>query len=441
MLTFDSPDELKRIMLFRNDRPVGVFVPELAGNEMLLNVLLYSMSKPVRITFENGRLLHAFREGTQKGAKWQNTIFFDYGKDFFQAADSSSGLMAMTLAGTQELKLIVTNEQGKETVVPAEKLIREQRFVNQDLGLCTSAVGTVFLDKPLKMKQGEVKFSMFAANPQPTDNFYLRFETLDGRYFFTQPLYPFATNQTVNRSILVTRETLETSKGGNAPAFRGEPDSLTSQKDCPVSKNFVVKTPVSVLSARGAVWDFDGIDEIIIDRYGDRNFRVNAKMLADDDHGGRALKLDGTSRVTLPSRLWPLSGFGTTELSIKPDMIGGQPQTIVYKGGWYDGLNLNLLPDGKIEVIRCYIADSYNEKDIRMQTVRSKNSVKANEWSKIRIEADHSTLKLFINGKQENSVKQAPFRSHGNGRVILGGAMPGCIPYKGLIDNLSLHGL
>lgn len=122
-------------------------------------------------------------------------------------------------------------------------------------------------------------------------------------------------------------------------------------------------------------------------------------------------------------------------------MIGGQPQTIVYKGGWYDGLNLNLLPDGKIEVIRCYIADSYNEKDIRMQTVRSKNSVKANEWSKIRIEADHSTLKLFINGKQENSVKQAPFRSHGNGRVILGGAMPGCIPYKGLIDNLSLHGL
>ena len=440
-LTFDSPDELKRIMLFRNDRPVGVFAPELAENEMLLNVILFSMPKPVRITFENGHLLHAFREGTQKGAKWQNTIFFDYGKDFFQAADSSSGLMAMTLAGTQELKLIVTNEQGKETVVPAEKLIREQRFVNQDLGLSTSAAGTVFLDEALKMKQGELKFSMFAANPQPTDNFYLRFETLDGRYFFTQPLYPFATNQTVNRSILVTRETLETSKGGNAPAFRGEPDSLTSQKDCPVSKNFVVKTPVSVLSARGAVWDFDGIDEIIIDRYGDRDFRVNAQMLVDDNHGGRALKLDGTSRVTLPSRLWPLSGFGTTELSIKPDMIGGQPQTIVYKGGWYDGLNLNLLPDGKIEVIRCYIADSYSEKDIRMQTVRSKNSVKANEWSKIRIEADHSTLKLFINGKQENSVKQAPFRSHGNGRVILGGAMPGCIPYKGLIDNLSLHGL
>ncbi len=438
---FNSPDALKRIMLFRNDRPAGVFLPDLGKDEMTLNVMMGSMPKAVRITFENGRLLRAFRKGTQKGAKWQDTTFFDYGKEFLLAADSSSGHMAMALAGTGDLKLIVTNADGKQTVIPAETLIRERRFVNQDIDLRASVDNTLFLDEPLNRKQGEYTLSLFAAEPQPTDNFYLRFETMDGRCFFSRPIYPFSPNNSEMRTILVTPWTLETSKGGNAFAFRGEPEFLTPKNQQPVKDNFTVRVPVSVLTARGAAWDFDGDDGLVLDRYGDRDFSVDPGMLVEDGRGGRALKLDGTARATLPARLWPMSGVGVTELAVKPDAIGDRPQTIVFKDGWYDGINLNLLPDGKIEVIRCYIADTNDQNDIKMQSLRSRSSIKAGEWATIRVEADHGTLRLLINGKEEGAVRQAAFRSHGNGRVTFGGAMPGCVPFRGLVDDLKLSGL
>ena len=438
---FDCPAPLKRIMLFRNDRPTGVFVPDLAANEQVLNVVITAMPKPVRITFENGRLLRAFRKGTAKGANWQNTIFFDYGKDFFVAADATSGPMGMALAGTKELKLVITTAEGKQTRVSAETLIRDRRFVNADIDLRASVDNTLFRDEPLNCKQGKFTLPLFAPEPKITDNFYLRFETMDGRYFFSQPCYPFAPNDTEMRTVLATAWTLESSKGGNAFAFRGEPEFLTPTAQQPIKANFTAKVPVSILSARGASWDFNSPDGMILDRYGDRDFTIDSKMLVDDEHGGKALKLDGKASATIPARLWPMSGVGVTSLDIKPDAISDQPQTIVFKDGWYDGININLLPDGKIEVIRCYIADSNDQNDIKMQSMRSKSAIKAGQWSSIRIEADHGTMKLFVNDKEEVSVQQAPYRSHGNGRVSFGGAMPGCIPFRGLIDNLKLYGL
>ena len=243
------------------------------------------------------------------------------------------------------------------------------------------------------------------------------------------------------RTLLATPWTLESSKGGTAFAFRGEPEFLTPENQWPMQGNFTVRVPVSVLTARGAVWDFDGDDGLILDRYGDRDFSVDPGMLVEDGRGGRALKLDGTRQATLPARLWPMSGVGVTELAIRPEAIGDQPQTIVFKDGWYDGINLNLRPDGKIEVIRCYVGDTNDQNDIKMQTLWSRRSLKAGEWAKIRVEADHGTLTLLIDGKEEGTVRQATFRSHGNGRVILGGAMPGCVPFRGLVDDLKLFGL
>lgn len=440
-VAFDSPDTLKRIMLFRNDRPAGVFLPNLGEEEMTLNVIMLSMPKAVRITFENGHLLRAFRKGTQKGAQWQGTIFFDYGRDFFLAADSSSGHMAMALAGTKDLKLVVTNAEGKQTVIPAETLARRRRFVKGDIDIRMSVDNTLFRDEPLELRQGKFTLNFFAPPPKPTDNFYLRFETMDGRYFFSRPIYPFSPNRREMRTLLATPWTLESSKGGTAFAFRGEPEFLTPENQWPMQGNFTARVPVSVLAARGAVWDFDGEDGMILDRYGDRDFSVDPGMLVEDGRGGRALKLDGTRKATLPARLWPMSGVGVTELAIRPEAIGNQPQTIVFKDGWYDGINLNLRPDGKIEVIRCYVGDTNDQNDIKMQTLWSRRSLKAGEWAKIRVEADHGTLRLLIDGKEEGTVRQAAFRSHGNGRVILGGAMPGCVPFRGLVDDLKLFGL
>ena len=440
-VAFSSPNPLKRIMLFRNDRPAGVFFPEQREDEMLLNVLMTSMPKAVRITFENGYLLRAFRRGTNKGAKWQDITFFDYGRDFFVAADSSSGHMAMALTGTKDLKLIVTNAEGKRTVIPAELLVRRRRFVNRDIDIRMSVDNTLFRDEPLDRRQGELTLNLFAAAPQPTDNFYLRYETMDGRYFFSQPIYPFSPNRCETRTLLATPWTLESSRGESAVAFRGEPEFLTPESQQPIRGNFTVRVPVSVLTARSAVWDFDGDDGLILDRYGDHDFSVDRKMLVEDGRGGRALKLDGTARAMLPARLWPMSGVGVTELAVRPEAIGEKPQTIVFKDGWYDGININLLPDGRIEVIRCYIGEANNQNDITMQALRSRSAIKAGEWATIRVEADHGILKLLIDGKEEGVVQQGAFRSHGNGRVSFGGAMPGCVPFRGLVDDLKLYGL
>ncbi len=72
--------------------------------------------------------------------------------------------MGMALAGTKDLTLVITNANGKQTRVSAETLIRDRRFVNQDIDMRASIDNTLFRDEPLNCKQGKFTLPLFATD-------------------------------------------------------------------------------------------------------------------------------------------------------------------------------------------------------------------------------------------------------------------------------------
>lgn len=439
---FDSPEPIKRIILFRNDRPAAIFPASQAPEgAMQLCVDLGGLSGATTITFENGRLLRAFRKGYNRGAKWRDTLFFDYDEKHFYAIDSSSGPMAMTLSGSRDMKLVIASANGSKSVVSAADLARRKVITTPDYTLTATVECTLFLDDPLGLSAGELSLSLFDGQVNDSDNFHCRYETADGKVHFTRPIWPFAANVLQKRHVLATRHTLESQSGGSGWAFRDEPEFLTPEEEWPIHENRVELTPLSSLASRSHAWDFNGGGTTAVDRVGDYHLNIPAAMLADDGNGGRALKCDGgATRLMLPPRLWPMSGVGATSFRIKPEPLASQPQTIIFKAGWYDGVNFNLLPDGRIQVIRCYIADPRDQNAITMQTLDGKTRLAPGQWTAVRIEADYGAMRLYINGQLDGETSQAPIRSHGNGRVTIGGAMPGCVPYRGLLDDLAIDG-
>ncbi len=60
---------------------------------------------------------------------------------------------------------------------------------------------------------------------------------------------------------------------------------------------------------------------------------------------------------------------------------------------------------------------------------------------KVEVRADAEKFQLYINDKLEATEKLGRFRSHGNGRVTLGGKKHiDYVPYRGLMDELVLCG-
>ena len=449
-VAFDSPEPLRRIILCRNEMPIALFTPDLNEKDVILPGSIGGVQSPIDITVTNGRFVRAVKKGQRNNHpkyltfKWTpETLFTD---------NSSSAPLGFVLAGTEEMTLhIVQRNTGESMDIRAADLRKAKQIPTEICTFYSRMDMTQRNDEPLNATSGNYSLSIFGDVPREFDSFYLRFETMDGKVWLSEPVYPFAPESTTcYRYILVTATGMETSSAGAGHAYLGMPEFITEGADAVFhASNRRLRTCLSRLGCREIVYHFDGNG---VDASGDYLlYNVPKELFADEGVDGSAgsLRFSGKGNLRTHSRTWPLGGFGTISFSLKPDKVGGAKQSVIQKDGWYDGLSFILLEDGRIQVRREYIANPAEQWNVSADVAESKTPLKAGEWTKVETRADAATLSLFINGKEEDCVPLAPIRSYGNGRVYLGGGRANADwpagkdfeDYSGLLDELVIRGL
>lgn len=441
---FDAPEEISSILLFRNDRPIATFSPELEDGEIQLVTALSDVPNAVTVTVENGRILRAMKKGQQNNSVWQDEVLFRWNRNKLETANANFGPHGVTFAGSEDMKIIVTNAKGEKSEFSPGEIANRRRVSNADALFTAEPEMTWLLDSPLAAKKGKKTTRLFAQPPRETDNFFVRIETTSGKIHFSTPVYPFAKeNRIESRRILGTLNTLESTSGGSGYAFRNESEFLTPAAELPYRQNQLLTRPISALSVRSGIWHFDGaVNGVEIDHYGDRDLAIGPEFYVDGgfDGKGKALSFNGKRSFLFPARIWPLSGFGTMSFYLKPESTGVK-QSVIFKDGWYDGVSINLLEDGRVEILRTYLQNLTEQNQLSFQRLIGKTKLKPDNWTKIEIKGDAEKLSLYVNGKLDGSCRQGVFRSHGNGRVSIGGHEHlGYVPYRGLLDELVIQG-
>jgi|GEM_PF-2451388 len=420
--SYNSTVELKRVSLWRNDRPVAVIAPEAEGKS-LLNV--YLSGKPnLTVTPENGKIISAvkkFEENNSKNFKWDAASLRSTGS-------LSWTPVALTVAGTPDLKLRFAVAGQEPLVLSAAELAKRERIEYGNTVIqAAPADGTMQNRAALNRKSGAFDFALFA-KARPQDRWQLHFESADGRSGWSVPVWPFAGNTApIPAKLVETATTLETASDATGWVGRSEYLSPTVPFQTPALRD----AEISRLSIRGGRWDFEKNG---IDRYGDMPVVIPEAMFTDGaPDEGKALRFTGKDEVKMRLHTYPLGG-STVEFLIRPDAGREKPQGIVTRSGWSDAVNVYLLPDGRIETVRDGSSGFKEEKTV------SNTAVPDNAWSRVRVTCDNAALRIWIDGKQVAEQPVSPQRCYGNCTWHLGKGDKRSANFTGCLDAVTVFG-
>ncbi|WP_294502187.1 endo-1,3-alpha-glucanase family glycosylhydrolase [uncultured Victivallis sp.] len=436
-MEFDSPEEIKQAVLFKNDRPIALFSPDLKEGEVLLSCKLSQVDKELDVTVKNGRILRAVKNYEKNGCPW----FQWNGEKLKTTSTPRWSVIGVTFAGSPGME-ITAKKPGSETfTVSVSELIRS--------GEAGTGIGRFYVlpemtlrnADPLKRKSGQMELSLFARRPRPADSFYVRYETMSGKVGFSEIQYPFAEGNPVEeRSFIETPVNLETWSGSIGWCRRDRSEFLTPESRLPVRKTRVVKRPLSLLTERALLYHFDGNGEDALGFYR-LNVPENLFVEGGFDGKGGALKFTGKEKFPMRFRVWPGS-TATIRFQLNPAPWPGKPQSVIFNQGWTDGISVNLTADGRIEAVRSFLVrdDTANEtKDY--ERLVSKGRLTPGKWSEVEIVANAGSMSIYVDGNFDCRTRLRPVRSIGNCKVMLGGGMPDYENYTGLLDELSVSGL
>lgn len=420
---FSATEVLKRVTLWRNDRPVAVILPETSGR--VLSNLQLSGRPDYTVAPEKGVIVSGVRKFGENGSpdfQWNaKSLTSRHNQDWTPAA--------MTVQGEPDMKLHFTISGSDPLVISASELAQREQVNYGGLTISAQMVDGTMQNRPaLNQREGTFDFSLFAAEPRPHDRYALFFETADGRYGWSLPVWPFATGgKTLAVKLVETAENLETPSDATGwigrSEFLEEPVAFRTPK--------LKSGAISPLSIRGGRWDFESNGR---DAFGDMSVQIPETMFVAGREGeGSALRFTGSETVKMRLRTYPI-GPVTIDFLLKPD--GGRPkrQGLVTRTGWSSAVNVYLLPDGRIEAVRNGNSRFKTEKAV------SRVSVPENAWSRVRITCDESMLRIYIDGKQVAAEKVAPQRSYGNCSWFLGKGDENFGNYTGCLDALTILG-
>lgn len=420
---YDSPAELKRVSLWRNDRPIAVILPETEG-KVLLN-LCVSSRPDFTVAPEGGEIVAAVRkfgENPSKHFRWNAA-------GLASSANQSWTPVALTVAGEPGLKLRFSVAGGEPLTLSAGELAQRERVEYGGAVISLSpADGTMQNRAMLNRKEGAFDFFLFDRDPRRRDCYLLHFETVDGRSGWSAPLYPFAGDVApVPAKLVETATNLETPSGATGWKGRGEY----------LAKNVPFRTPklreaaVSPLSIRGGHWDFENDGR---DAYGDMPVVIPESMFADGAGAeGRALRFSGKESVKMRLRTYPV-GASTVEFLIRPEGKREEAQGVITRSGWSDAVNIYLLPDGRIEAVRDGSEEFKTEKAV------SRVPLPDGRWSRVRVVCDNAALRIYFDGKCVGEEKVSPQRSYGNCTWYLGKGDKRSGNFTGMLDALTVFG-
>lgn len=438
-ISFDAPEPIRRATLIRNDRPLALFTPEARTNEHQLAVCISNVLDPSFIVLRKGRVLRAVKKGQSKAhpACYQ----FDWNETSIFTDNTNYGPIGAMFSGADGATVTLKPKDGHPPVsVVLEELSRRQR-VKTELGTLAVRPDVTHLDGPaLELRKGSLAVNVFLDVCAPWDRYYVRYETMSGKVFMTPTVHPFAQGaETVRLPVLETDTSLETSSGCAGLCYFGQNEFLTPREQVPVKGFAVRETEVSSLINRRMHWAFDGDGT---EESGNFGVAVPKDFLSTNGCSGGCLVFTGESRnLRLPSRTWPMGGFGHIGFALNPDPYTGDRQSVIYKDGWSDGLSVALLPDGRLEVAREYNVDPRLETVHGKDVLMSRTKLPAGRWTRVELDGTAAELVLRLDGREDGRIPLKAIRSYGNGRTYLGGGDPDAVPYRGRLDELEIEAL
>lgn len=370
---------LKRAILFRNDRPFAVFRSDSRSDEYERAIRMDGVDNELTLSVTNGRILRAVKNYESNGCRawrWNAT-------NLVTRSCPKWSLHGIVVVGGRDLKLIIDSKSAPRL-----------DYDGPDL--------TVMNAPQIGMVVGTLTVRRQSSAPKISDSFWALVETESGKLHDTSVVYPFDVDcQLVERSIFETTTSLETSCGGCGYALRNDPEFLTSVGRLPVASNRVVKCHVPVAGSRHAEWDLSA-------------------------HKGV---------FELPRRVWPQ---GTQRICLKVKPEAGHPvrQTLVHEEGWSDGVTLDLMADGKVEMSRHFRVGQGTVFD----RATGSQALKPGQWHELVVEGDMEEIRLRVDGKVDARMKPTPIRCFEQCRVHIGGGKAK-EPFHGELGELSISGL
>ena len=430
-ITFDSPETIREAILFRNDKPLAAFSKD-AVEGILLNLATdFTKSCNYKLVFKDAKLLRSRR------------MFTDPNDPLFQVTPTEviskrnltyhQGAFLFAVRPSSEIRFEVSGK--KPLLIRAEQFAEHGQIRSGDAVLYLPGSSSVTALSPaLNRKQGTETLRLLSRAARADDLFYVRYETTDGKVCYSEPILPFAEGKNVTMNLLNTSVNLETSSGGSGMPGRSE--YLTPIAKVPFRKPSVTGNSVHPAVVRKSRWTFENGGE---DSLGDMNIRTTryawfdpGVVVAGGHNGGMCLKFNGRKTLRMPMRTYPLTAF-TLDFYIKPEGPRKQRQAVITRRGWSGGVDVFLLPDGKLELVR-----NGNESTPK-ETLLSRTSIPEKRWTNIRIVHDESSLELYLDGKLDAKRTIVPARSYGNCTWFLGGN--GKANFTGLLDDVTILGI
>ena len=421
--SYNSQVELKRVSLWRNDRPVAVVSPE-TEQKSLFNLRIKGAAN-ITVTPLQGRIVSAVRFFEENHSR-----NFEWSASELKVSNANRWTdVALLAAGEPDMKFRFSIK-GQEAVVisAAELMKRELIKYGQSIIRLANADGTMQNRSALKQKNGTFDFKLFGKT-RSQDRWQLYFESVDGCSGWSIPIWSFADKRPpFSTKLLESSISLETPT--NVTGWNGRSEYLTKEIPCRTPQ--VKGTEISPLSIRGGRWDFEGNGN---DRYGDMSVDIPENMFGPGAvNEGLALRFTGKSNIKMRLRTYP-AGSSTVDFLICPDRERKKKQGIITRIGWSSAINIFLLPNGNIEVIR------NGNKKFKKEKVVSTVPIPDKVWSRIRVTCDEEFIRIYINDKITAEQAILPQRCYGNCTWYLGKGEGDAENFTGSLDALTVFGV
>lgn len=377
----DSPVAVRRATLYRNERAVTSF--EAADRTVL--PLHFKGEGIVRLAVENGCVEYAVKSFETNGMP-----HFAWDASGVRSTCTPGWMKFAAQVVCSNGTAFVFSSAGETRRISAAELVARGRLELRTGWLSAELVDCTLRDRPPRtVTCGTLHLSVLSRPPDSTDAFWAEFEFADGTFASSRVVYPFAQDVVpVPMNVVETPVTMDWTSGAC-----GQPDGrafLSDEREWPVRKTRVVTARVSPLSIRRHRFPMAGAER---------------------------------PRTALPVKEWPMGAF-TLRCVVRPLVNDGKAHPLLVRGGWQEGPDLLLRPDGRLEA---GYSGGVGATAFRL-AVMSKKELTMGKPVRVEVHSDCRRFRLVLDGVEQSAGDLRPVRTYGNCQPALGEGVNGLRP-------------
>ncbi len=446
-VNLQSTEKVRSVTLWRNDRPFGSFTKTIPSGVKYHLGFTYIQDTQLNIKASGGTITNAYYtldSARKPDLSWsQASLSVLFGRYRYLAAElSDNSNLSLTASVDNATPQTVTLAQLKQGAVD---LLSDSGQPVCRLFLAETD-STSVVTPSLNITKATLTGRYYTKQTCTSDLFYVRCETIDGRFFFSNAVAPFSAGLArVPTTVLQTAETLDGGGvgGGGYEAYFTKPPFIT-----PV----VSKAKVHPAMVQQMQWSFDSTDpwtdtkgwnplhpgSPLYSLYYVQDTNRTPAVISRQDSAGKCIEFDGTDDIIeIPIRQMPVGAF-TISMDICPTGEYVNEQSIIGHAGWQSCPVLRILPDGRLQGGR-EMSKSENTSQHNILAT-STDPLPAGVWSHIEMTFNEQSAHLSINGRPIGNASGIPGRAYGNLRIYLGGDGAGHM-FKGKLDNVLVNSI